>query len=184
MEGPLIYPSDDGLPAGSFVYPAISDPNWSEGFLNGSNPDISISPPTQTDFSREDSIRRDLIGNNQVSRARTRNISFADYQFTDQFGSVRTGTIEAFSGKQNVDDYALFVPLEDRVLKTFVVDEFNREVDTEAKILEQILSETTESDVGTIRLFTTRSVCDSCGQVIEEFVKKRPEIKIEVVEGN
>lgn len=68
-------------------------------------------------------------------------------------------------------------------MKTVKLGSFNKQVDTEAKILEQILRETVRSDTGTIEIFTTRPVCDACGIVIEEFIKFRPNITIEVIEG-
>lgn len=117
-------------------------------------------------------------------RASSRNISFADYQFTNTFGNTRSGTIEAFSGSQDADGYALFVPLQDRILKSVTPGRFNKAVDTEAKIIEQIFRETTPLDSGTIRIFTTRPVCDSCGIVIEEFIRFRPNITVEVIEGS
>jgi hypothetical protein len=106
------------------------------------------------------------------------NIAFADYEI-----SGRTGTIQSFSGESNLSGFSPFVSLQDRILKTVVVGTFNRAGDTEAKILEQILAQTTPDDVGTIRLFTMNNVCASCGIAIEEFVRFRPGIKIEVVEG-
>jgi len=183
LDEPLIFPGEQ-IPTGTYAYPTSFDSNWSEGYENGENPNIIISPATQADFGREAVIRQDLRNNSEVSKANKRNISFADYQFTDQFGNVRTGAIESFSGSINVDDYALFVPLQDRVLRSVTLNQYNKAVDTEAKILEQILGETTKLDSGIIRIYTTRPVCDSCGIVIEEFLRFRPNIKIEVVEGS
>ena len=184
LDEPLVFPGTDEIPAGSYAYPSRVDPDWSESYENGENSQIIISSPTQPDFTREANIRQDLINNNQISKAKTRNISFADYQFTNRFGNSRSGTIEAFSGPQDADGYALFVPLQDRILRSVKLGRYNKEVDTEAKIIEQIFRETTALDSGTIRIFTTRPVCDSCGIIIEEFTKFRPNIKIEVIEGN
>lgn len=184
LDEPLVFPGTNEIPAGSYAYPSRVDPDWSESYENGENSQIIISSPTQPDFIREANIRQDLINDNQISKAKTRNISFADYQFTNRFGNSRSGTIKAFSGPQDADGYALFVPLQDRILRSVKLGRFNKEVDTEAKIIEQIFRETTALDSGTIRIFTTRPVCDSCGIIIEEFTRFRPNIKIEVIEGN
>ena len=184
LDEPLVFPGTDEIPAGSYAYPSRVDPDWSESYENGENPQIIINQPIQSDFSREQQIRNSVINSNLNSRTRSKfrsgrgNIAFADYQIDGQ-----TGTTRSFSGQNNIEDFALYVPLQDRILKTVTLDDFNRVADTEAKILEEILSITTPDSEGTIRLFTLNPVCDSCGIVIEEFTRFRPNIKIKVVEG-
>ena len=55
-----------------------------------------------------------------------------------------------------------------------------RDVDAEAKILEQLIHMTNRETKGTIRLFTEHVTCGSCTEMIHIFQKYRPHMKIEL----
>ncbi|MBC8152130.1 MAG: hypothetical protein H7Z72_04400, partial [Bacteroidetes bacterium] len=59
-----------------------------------------------------------------------------------------------------------------------------RAYDSEVKALEKILQDTAENPnaQGKIKIVSERPVCDSCREAIEQFRRKRPNIKVEVVE--
>jgi hypothetical protein len=59
--------------------------------------------------------------------------------------------------------------------------EFRRDHDTEITLLRAILKRTVASDKGEITLYTERYPCDSCVDVVAEFEKLRPNIKVNVV---
>ena len=63
---------------------------------------------------------------------------------------------------------------------------FLRDRDSEFKILHDIskLLEGETSDRGTIQLYTDLTPCISCRGVIEEFCKKFPNVKVEVMHNN
>jgi hypothetical protein len=195
LDEPLIFPGE--IPIGTYAYPSSdSMPSWRDVY----NPrefeyssSISFGTATMQDSIRENEIRQ-IVSQSSVVNSKTRdkfrkgygNIGFADYSIQGQSGTVRS-----FSGNSDIPGFAPFVPLEDRKLQTYIVDEFNRQVDTEAKILEQIFTEvvnleqieTGTGNIGTIRLFTAIPVCQSCGQVIQEFTTKtKGRITIEVIE--
>lgn len=69
----------------------------------------------------------------------------------------------------------------DRSLKSYVEDEFPRFNDTEAKILEDIVSQIKDPNVkGKIDLFTELDACQSCSNLIMEFRRKFPNIELNV----
>ncbi|MEM8718332.1 MAG: DUF4347 domain-containing protein [Cyanobacteria bacterium P01_G01_bin.39] len=198
LDEPLIFPGTEEIPAGNYAYPSSNNGTWYQGFLNGENENIVISSPTLSDSVREQNIRNELAVNpalNSRTRGKYRgtrgNIGFADYNF-----GGKTGTIKAFAGNNDafvngvpvmLDGFAPFVPADERELETTFVNGFNRAVDSEAKILEEILVNVYEpGDTGTIRLVSTNPICNSCGPVIENFVKSVQatggEITVEVIQ--
>ena len=176
--------------------------NWSERISKENNSGIAIDSFTEDDLIKEQEIRSTITKsdnsdfflngdrkptNKEIKETQRKfknrggNIAFAEYDINGD-----TGKINSFSGKLNLNlkDFAPLVEKKDRKLETLEIPEgFDREVDTEVKILEKILHQTTEESVGTIRLFSQRPVCDSCGNVIEQFRKLRRNIKITVAEG-
>ena len=176
----------------TYFYASIGEPNWSEGYLTGdkSNPNINFGTRTIEDVITEQEIRNEVINsvktnpgvlNNKVRNRYKQgggNIAIADYNIDGE-----TDRIESYSGKGNLPGFAEYVPNEQRKLKAYEVKGRIGDVDSEAKILEQIYNDTTAESEGEIRIFTKNPVCKSCGQVIEDFVKDRPKIKIEVIEG-
>ena len=184
LDEPLVFPGTDEIPAGSYAYPSRVNGTWYQDFLNGEDKNIVISPPKESDSIREQAVR-DSLSVNPALKSKTRgkykgiggNVGIADYNI-----GGKTGTIKAFAGDNTafvngipvaLDGFAPYVPEADRQLKTTIVGGFSREIDSEAKILEEILSNVYEpGDRGTIRLISTRPICNSCGPVIENFVEK------------
>jgi len=73
----------------------------------------------------------------------------------------------------------------DRLLETYVDDEFPRFNDTEAKILEDIASQIKDPNTkGRIDLFTDLDACQSCTNLIMEFRRKYPNIELNVYSEN
>ncbi|WP_371811746.1 deaminase domain-containing protein [Brevibacillus sp. HB1.3] len=69
----------------------------------------------------------------------------------------------------------------DRIFETYVDDGFARYQDTEAKILEDIASQIKDPTIkGEIDLFSHFDVCQSCTNLIFEFRRKFPNIKLNV----
>ena len=69
----------------------------------------------------------------------------------------------------------------ERIFTTYVEDKFPRFHDTEAKILEDIAAQITDSNIGgTIYLYSELPCCQSCSNIILEFRKMFPNIKLNV----
>ncbi|EAD5120861.1 deaminase domain-containing protein [Listeria monocytogenes] len=79
-------------------------------------------------------------------------------------------------------DLAQFSPTpENRLLESYTVDKFPRYNDTEAKILEDIASQIQDPNIsGQIDLYTERATCQSCTNIILEFRRKYPNIKLNI----
>lgn len=74
---------------------------------------------------------------------------------------------------------------EKKLFETYVVDEFPRFNDTEAKILEDIASQIKDPKVsGQIELFTELDACQSCSNLILEFRRYFPNIELNVNSKN
>ncbi|WP_053081376.1 deaminase domain-containing protein [Bacillus sp. LK2] len=70
---------------------------------------------------------------------------------------------------------------ENRIFKSYTVDKFPRYNDTEAKILEDIASRVKDPNIsGKIDLYTELPACQSCTNVILEFRKSFPNIKLNI----
>ena len=191
LDGQFEFPTDDEI---GFRYfdTSQADPNWSTLYGTGakSNPNISFGSPTLEDSMIEKELRGEVVGsvdtqpgvlNNKTRKKFEQgrgNIAYANYDIDGE-----TGEIKSFSGAQNLEGFAEYIPNPERDLKATEVNGRLADVDTEAKILEQIFDDTTAESQGEIRLFTKLNVCNSCGKVIEDFVKQRPGIKVEVIEG-
>ncbi|MBC6298227.1 hypothetical protein HCJ45_14020, partial [Listeria sp. FSL L7-1517] len=84
-----------------------------------------------------------------------------------------------------MDDFSIAPSEKDRVLKNYVEDGYPRYNDTEAKILEDIASKIKDPNTkGEINLFSELDCCQSCTNLILEFRKKYPNIKINVITNN
>ena len=78
-------------------------------------------------------------------------------------------------------DFSYLKPAEDRIFTTYVEDRFPRYHDTEAKILEDIAAQIKDQNVsGTINLYSELSCCQSCSNIILEFRRMYPNIKLNV----
>ncbi len=93
----------------------------------------------------------------------------------------------SFTNQQSLDyieseNIVLLKNESDRVFDTSVVKDFDREVDTESKILEEIASQlgNNRDATGTIDLFTTREPCASCRGVMSQFMDRYPNIEINI----
>lgn len=70
---------------------------------------------------------------------------------------------------------------ENKIFDSYVVDKFPRHNDTEAKILEDIASRIKNPNIsGSIDLYTELPTCQSCTNIIFEFRRKYPNIKINI----
>lgn len=70
-------------------------------------------------------------------------------------------------------------------IKNYVVDDFPRYNDTEAKILEDIASKIKDPNIkGEVNLFTELDTCQSCTNIILEFRAKYPNIKLNIFTNN
>ena len=71
---------------------------------------------------------------------------------------------------------------ENQVFETFEIN-FPRDVDTEYKILSEVSKQigNKPSISGKIKLYTEFKCCDSCSDVIAQFISKYPNIQIEVI---
>lgn len=80
----------------------------------------------------------------------------------------------------NSENIALLKPDNIRVFKTIEYLGIPRQLDTEAKILEEIASKlgTKFDATGTINLYTKLPPCPSCKSVISQFMDRYPNIKI------
>ncbi|MEN1939393.1 deaminase domain-containing protein [Paenibacillus sp. 102] len=79
-----------------------------------------------------------------------------------------------------------YVPADsERIFKNYVVDEFPRYNDTEAKILEDIASKIKDPNIkGEVNLFSELDTCQSCTNIILEFREKYPNIKLNIFTNN
>lgn len=88
----------------------------------------------------------------------------------------------------DINDFSLLKPENDRIFKTYepasstlTGTPFDRFHDTEAKILEDIASQITNPNIsGSIDLFTELPACQSCTNIIFEFRRKFPNIKLNI----
>lgn len=92
-----------------------------------------------------------------------------------------------FSGEQDVEGFVEFVPNDKRELQTGPAKTpgkngkiFMRDVDAEAKILEKIIQATSPNAKGTLRLYTELPTCRACSRLIENFLKHRPYMSVEL----
>ena len=171
--------------------------NWSER-IKGTNSGIAIDSPTEDDLKKEQEIRNTIIESNvskflqDKAKSRGGNIAFAECKIDGKDYKINSLSCREKPNKQLCEKLKGFAPFfknDERQLKAIKAsapgkpgEGYLRDGDTEGKILEQIIRQTTDKSAGTIRLFTQRLVCDSCGDVIEQFKKERPYIEITVVE--
>lgn len=167
---------------------------WSETISKETHRNITIDYPRDDDWQKGKQIRHNVINefNGLSENVKSRfnrgegNIGFAKYDIDGKKDNI----LSSFSGPDNAFDgfgsekYARYVDNKDRKLPAVYIETHMRDVDSEAKIIEQLLSETFPQSEGIIRLYTEISVCDSCGIIIEKFAKERPGIDIEVVQGD
>ena len=85
----------------------------------------------------------------------------------------------------DVMDFSYTPAESERIFKNYVVDEFPRYNDTEAKILEDIASKIKDPNIkGEVNLFTELDACQSCTNIILEFRAKYPNIKLNIFTNN
>ena len=81
----------------------------------------------------------------------------------------------------NVADFSYLKPQNERIFTTYVDVQYPRYHDTEAKILEDIASQITDSNVsGTINLYSELPCCQSCSNIILEFRRMFPNIELNI----
>jgi hypothetical protein len=85
----------------------------------------------------------------------------------------------------DVADFSYLKPEEERLFKTYQDDKYPRYHDTEAKILEDIASQIKDPNItGTIDLYTELPTCQSCTNIIFEFRRHFPNIKLNIYSGD
>lgn len=81
----------------------------------------------------------------------------------------------------NVADFSYLKSENERIFTTYVDDQYPRYHDTEAKILEDIASQITDTNIsGTINLYSELPCCKSCSNIILEFRRMFPNIELNV----
>ena len=81
-------------------------------------------------------------------------------------------------------DFSHLKSEDERIFASYVEDKFPRYQDTEAKILEDIATNIKDPNMsGTINLYSELPCCQSCSNVILEFRRKFPNIKLNVYVG-
>ncbi|GHU61062.1 hypothetical protein FACS189418_0030 [Clostridia bacterium] len=93
------------------------------------------------------------------------------------FGYNRVNVIIA-----DISDFSM--SKENKIFETYVDDKFPRYNDTEVKILEDIASQIKDPAIsGIINLYTELDACQSCTNIIFEFRRKFPNIKLNIFSG-
>ena len=179
------FPANTSLDTNLSELPLYSAENVAR--VNATKDDMKKSRKIRNEVSDKDKVfnmQPDSI--NKFKRCGG-NIGFAKYNINEEENKF----LLSASGIDNPlgleGDYAPYVENDKRKLKAVKanedIDTTVRDKDTEAKILEELLSQTTPEYEGKIRLFTERDVCSSCANIIKQFAAERPKSKIEVVEG-
>lgn len=84
----------------------------------------------------------------------------------------------------DVAEFSYLKPEEKRLFKTYQVDKYPRYHDTEAKIIEDIVSQIKDPSIkGEINLYTELPACQSCTNIIFEFRRHFPNIKLNIYSG-
>jgi RHS repeat-associated protein len=121
-----------------------------------------------------------LKNTKNIVNAKTRNTAFADVWINNKQGGTPDFMLKGISGTENIKGYARYTTLENRVLKTQLVNGKNRAQDPEAKILEEILMNTNKYDKIHIALSTERPICGSCADVTANFLAQRPNATVNI----
>ncbi|WP_321388944.1 deaminase domain-containing protein [uncultured Enterococcus sp.] len=110
---------------------------------------------------------------------------------SDEF--IAHSQIDSLTDKgADLGDFSMKKPESERIFKNYepsasTIDgrKYNRFHDTEAKILEDIASKITDSNIsGTIDLYTELPACQSCSNIILEFRSKFPNIQLNIFTKN
>lgn len=155
----------------------------------------------QTDFgyiSPKKIIELDKLGldakrNNQISSHKKKgNFAILEYNNKVKFASSRISDItDKYYLKYKGDKSKLVLLKENRVFKTselgdMVDGEVNtipRKYDTEAKFFEFLVDEIKNENIIEINMISEKKMCESCRNVAKQFMKKYPNIKVNVVSG-
>lgn len=125
-------------------------------------------------------IRGEMPNNNLAKRG---NMAVADVDvpgIKDNF-LAHSKINSEFDKGADIAEFSYLKPENERIFTTYVDDKYPRYHDTEAKILEDIASQITDSNIsGTINLYSELPCCQSCSNIILEFRRKFPNIKLNV----
>ncbi|WP_434796635.1 phage minor capsid protein [Terrisporobacter vanillatitrophus] len=75
---------------------------------------------------------------------------------------------------------------ENRVFKTLQIPKeggWNRHIDGEAKLFEFINKQNNKDKISNIYMITELPMCESCRYVLQQFIEKNPNIKLNIIEG-
>jgi RHS repeat-associated protein len=183
VTGQLLIPTDP-------FYQYLQHPNYSDlsiGALNKlsgyiAEGEVQLIRSTPYDLQTAGTIRNNVI-NSGVNKLSTRyikgkgNIAFAEGIIND----TNISQVRAFAGKEHLQGYATLP--QNRQLVSEKLGRVDRKFDSESKILEEILKITKPGDIGAIKIFSERFVCNNCGDMISQFKRLRPHIKIIISTG-
>lgn len=155
----------------------------------------------QTDFgymSPKKIIELDKLGldakrNNQISSHKKKgNFAILEYNNKVKFASSRISDItDKYYVKYKGDKSKLVLLKENRIFKTSElgdmvdgkVNTIPRKYDTEAKFFEFLVDEIKNENIIEINMISEKKMCESCRNVAKQFMKKYPNIKVNVVSG-
>jgi hypothetical protein len=84
----------------------------------------------------------------------------------------------------DIADFSYLKPENERIFNSYVDDSFPRFHDTEAKILEDIASGIKNKNInGTVNLYSELPCCQSCSNIVLEFRRMFPNVKLNVIVG-
>ena len=143
------------------------------------------SPPDLVVKTRIDEIRQTLPSDLKKSG----NMAVADVTIPGlptefkAFSQVQTASNKGALAADGTDrGFSYLKPADQRLLHGYQsVKGYDRSVDTEAKILEDIASRTQPSTQGSVVLYTQLTPCPSCQAIIEDFRRIRPNITLIVL---
>lgn len=140
-----------------------------------------------------DKLGLDAKRNNQISSHKKKgNFAILEYNNKVKFASSRISDItDKYYLKYKGDKSKLVLLKENRVFKTselgdMVDGEVNtipRKYDTEAKFFEFLVDEIKKENIIEINMISEKKMCESCRNVAKQFMKKYPNIKVNVVSG-
>lgn len=131
--------------------------------------------------------------NNQISKYKKQgNFAVLEYNGNIKFASSKINKIDdKCFNKYKGDKDKLVLLKENRIFKTKdigeIVDnkinEIPRYYDTEAKFFEFLEDQMKIENIKEIFMLSEKAMCESCREVAKQFIKKYPEVKINIVSG-
>ena len=131
-------------------------------------------------ISRITDIRSQMPNNNLGRRG---NMAIADVDIPgvkDSFVAHSKINTETDKGA-DVAEFSYLKSATERIFTTYVVDQYPRYHDTEAKILEDIAAQISDRNIsGVINLYSELPCCQSCSNIILEFRRMFPNVTLNI----